>query len=343
MLRIGLVVGSIALLAQPAGAASWLEQKLKQIDRSVCQNIDNIKCKAKGKAKSRKAATKPVGKPAAKAAVPTPREKPAAEAEAPAKTEVAKTPPPAADAEVPDIELIVPKKSEVPKPRPKPVLAAAAAEDEPLAIPKPRMKPAGQAKVVVAVVPSELPSPAPPPAASNCPAQLAALAVSFDLVTERVSAGACGVANPVKLKSQVVGGETVAFPDGPTLNCAFAVRFAGWMKERGQPLAKRTSGSTVAKFYTGPGYVCRGRNGSSRAKLSEHAFGNAVDIERMQLEDGKLILVGSGDQRTVQALRKSACEYFSTVLGPGANAAHENHLHFDNMKRGRSGTYTICE
>ncbi len=54
-------------------------------------------------------------------------------------------------------------------------------------------------------------------------------------------------------------------------------------------------------------------------------------------------MVGSGGQSAVQALRKSACEYFTTVLGPGANAAHEKHLHFDLAKRGKTGTYRICE
>jgi hypothetical protein len=330
MLRAGLLSLSIALWASPAGAASWLEQKLKEIDRSVCQSYQSVKCKAK----ARKAAAKP--------AAPKPRAKPAAEA--PAETVIAKTPPPAADPEVPEIELIVPKTSGVPKPRPKPVPAAAIAEveDAPLAIPKPRAKPAGLAKVAV-VVPSDVAEPAPPPAAGNCPARLASLAVSFDLVTERVSNGGCGVSNPVRLRSQKVGGETVAFPDGPTLTCPFAVRFAEWMKEQGVPLTRRNAGSAVAEFHTGPGYQCRGRNGARSGKLSEHAFGNAIDIERFELANGKVVQVGEGDRRTVQALRTSACQYFTTVLGPGANAAHEKHLHFDLARRGRTGTYRICE
>ena len=53
-----------------------------------------------------------------------------------------------------------------------------------------------------------------------------------------------------------------------------------------------TAGSTVAKFYTGPGYECRGRNGARCGKISEHGFGNAIDIERLQLDNGKLIIVG---------------------------------------------------
>ena len=43
------------------------------------------------------------------------------------------------------------------------------------------------------------------------------------------------------------------------------------------------------------------------------------------------------------ALRISACGYFTTVLGPGANAAHAEHYHFDLGLHGKSGNYRICE
>lgn len=360
------MIGTLAALAAPAAAASWIEQKLKNMDRSICQTIANSKCKAKPrKSQARKAKrskpVKPVEQavapepaqpsveeaPADAAPAPVPEDKPQAEMPE-ADTVIAKSPPPAAEAgpEVPEIELVTAKKSAVPKPRPKPVQAAMAdaAAEEPIAIPVPRRKPAGSARVVVAAVPSQLPEPDPPTAAGkDCPSQLAALNMSFDLVTQRVGAGACGVRNPVQLVSQRVGGEVVVFPDRPTVNCPFALRFASWMRERGQPLAERTAGVKVAKFYTGPGYQCRGRNGSRSGKLSEHAFGNAIDIERFELGDGNMVQVGVGNQRTVQALRKSACEYFTTVLGPGANAAHARHLHFDLAKRGRTGTYRICD
>ena len=49
------------------------------------------------------------------------------------------------------------------------------------------------------------------------------------------------------------------------------------------------------------------------------------------------------DASVLSALRTSACGYFTTVLGPGSNAAHANHLHFDLGQHGKSGTYRICE
>jgi hypothetical protein len=43
------------------------------------------------------------------------------------------------------------------------------------------------------------------------------------------------------------------------------------------------------------------------------------------------------------AFRTAACGYFTTVLGPGANAAHASHFHFDLAMRGKNGDHRICE
>jgi hypothetical protein len=40
-------------------------------------------------------------------------------------------------------------------------------------------------------------------------------------------------------------------------------------------------------------------------------------------------------------LRKSACERFMTVLGPGSDGYHENHVHVDLAKRRHD--YRICQ
>ena len=140
----------------------------------------------------------------------------------------------------------------------------------------------------------------------------------------------------------------MAFPDKPLLNCVFAMRLASWLKEEGGPAA-RTSGSTLAKFHTGPGYECRGRNGDNSGKISEHGLGNAVDITAIGLGDGRMLNVASTPDASspasapLAAMRKSACRYFTTVLGPGSNAAHASHLHFDLGKHGKTGTYRICQ
>ena len=122
-----------------------------------------------------------------------------------------------------------------------------------------------------------------------------------------------------------------------------------WVKERGQPAARDNAGSAIAKLYTGPGYQCRGRNGDGSGKLSEHGYGNAVDITLFKLESGRTVNVSealnpvSPDYAVLKTMRATACEQFSTVLGPGSNAAHAEHFHFDNGLHGKSGTYRICE
>jgi hypothetical protein len=100
---------------------------------------------------------------------------------------------------------------------------------------------------------------------------------------------------------------------------------------------------------TGPGYQCRGRNGDNSAKLSEHAFGNAVDIERITLQGGDTIAIrdamtiGAKFQPVLATLRATSCNYFTTVLGPGANAAHAEHFHFDMARRGKQGNFKLCQ
>jgi len=39
-------------------------------------------------------------------------------------------------------------------------------------------------------------------------------------------------------------------------------------------------------------------------------------------------------------VRGDSCKYFSTVLGPGSNAEHWNHFHFD--LRSRKGGRQYC-
>lgn len=45
----------------------------------------------------------------------------------------------------------------------------------------------------------------------------------------------------------------------------------------------------------------------------------------------------------VRVLRTTACAYFTTVLGPGSDSAHEEHFHFDTGMHGATPNYRICE
>jgi hypothetical protein len=82
-------------------------------------------------------------------------------------------------------------------------------------------------------------------------------------------------------------------------------------------------------------YNCRNVAGSDR--LSAHANANAIDVSGFVLADGRRITVLGGWTRGTRAEREflrvihgSACKRFGTVLGPGYNAAHANHLHLEH-------------
>jgi hypothetical protein len=86
-------------------------------------------------------------------------------------------------------------------------------------------------------------------------------------------------------------------------------------------------------------YSCRGMNGDSSAHISEHAFGNALDIAEFTLADGHRVSVQYGwrgspeEQGFLHDVQLAACEEFTTVLAPGANIYHYNHIHVDLMRR----------
>ena len=79
--------------------------------------------------------------------------------------------------------------------------------------------------------------------------------------------------------------------------------------------------------------------GSGGSGISEHAFGNAIDVAAFTLADGRRITVEEGwhgtpeEQGFLHDVHLAACDNFTTVLAPGYNAAHYNHIHVDLMRR----------
>jgi extensin-like protein len=114
-----------------------------------------------------------------------------------------------------------------------------------------------------------------------------------------------------------------------------------------QPAAMRWFGARVVEIQQISAYSCRGMNGNPHAHISEHAFGNALDIAAFTLADGRRITVKDGwhgrpeEQGFLRDVQGAACQDFTTVLAPGANVYHYNHIHVDLMRRA-SGR-RICE
>ncbi|RTL51650.1 MAG: extensin [Bradyrhizobiaceae bacterium] len=149
------------------------------------------------------------------------------------------------------------------------------------------------------------------------------------------------VGNPVS----AVG--PVALKPTATLACPIVSALDGWISEAVQPAAIRWFGARVVEIKQISAYSCRGMNGNPNAHISEHAFGNALDVAGFTLADGRYISVQNGwkglpeEQGFLRDVQGAACQRFTTVLGPGANIYHYNHIHVDLMRRA-SGR-VICE
>jgi hypothetical protein len=131
----------------------------------------------------------------------------------------------------------------------------------------------------------------------------------------------------------------VALNPPATLACPIVSELDRWISNSVQPSAMRWFGSPVAEIKQISAYSCRGMNGNPYARISEHAFGNALDIAAFTLADGRTITVKGGwaglpeEQGFLRDIQSTACEQFTTVLAPGSNAYHYDHIHVDLMRR----------
>jgi hypothetical protein len=189
----------------------------------------------------------------------------------------------------------------------------------------------------------------PVPGAGDCRAELLKREVEFSIPDHVEATGQCAVSDPVRVKSIPTPAGRVELPEEPLFNCAFARRFTTWLSDIAAPVVAALAPAKLQSLSTGPGYECRNRNGDSSGKISEHGFGNAVDIAGITLANKIRIEVPdvadplAAHHRLLMALRVSACGYFTTVLGPGSDAAHASHYHFDLGQHGKSGNYRICK
>src|SRR5215213_3646696 len=87
--------------------------------------------------------------------------------------------------------------------------------------------------------------------------------------------GACGISYPFKVSA--LAGGTVGLSSRGTLACPIIPNIDAWLNEVVQPAASLYFGTVVAEVKSGS-YSCRPRNSQGGAKLSEHAFGNALDV-----------------------------------------------------------------
>ncbi|MDE1991908.1 MAG: extensin family protein [Rhizobiaceae bacterium] len=237
---------------------------------------------------------------------------------------------------------------ETPIPTPKP-------DNEQTQSPIPEQKPAvSQAQSTGDNEPGEKQGPPKPPltiAAETdevhqaCVKDLTAMGAVFKEIPRIDDGNGCGIDKPISV-SVVLPGIKLK-PEG-TMRCETALTLAHWMKESVIPTAQTALGEDgqITAINQASTYICRSRNSVPGAKISEHARGNAVDVAGFTFENGKSVSIEPRNedstltgafQRTASA---SACLYFTTVLDPNSDAAHETHFHLDVLKR--NGGFRYC-
>jgi hypothetical protein len=179
---------------------------------------------------------------------------------------------------------------------------------------------------------------------------LRAGAVRASWAIERASAisgpGVCGMDYPLRVTAFQDG--AVALKQRNTLGCPMVSEIDQWLATVVQPAAQATYGAAVVEIRSGS-YSCRSRNNQRGAKLSEHSFGNAIDVFGFRFADGREVTVKSGwrgapdEQQFLREAFTGACQRFKTVLGPGSDAFHYDHIHLDLARHDPRGLRSVCK
>jgi hypothetical protein len=217
----------------------------------------------------------------------------------------------------------------VPLPRPRPAEAPQAPSDN-----------TGHAPAE----PEKTAEPAPKaPEPSACRAALTEEIAIAPSIPDIHGPGGCGGDDLVKLEAIVLPNKhRVAVTPPATLRCKMATEIADWVRTDVVALTAPLGGepSVLDNFDS---YECRSFNRIPGGHLSEHGRANALDVRAIKLANGKSIELT--DRTVARDLRESflhsACARFMTVLGPGSDWYHEEHIHLDLMER--RNNYKICQ
>ena len=226
-------------------------------------------------------------------------------------------------------------------------------------VPLPRPRPAAADEVVSLVdrILSDpdflrIPEPDPPGVPSACQVRMTEriIAVFQSIPAITRAARGCGAGDVVRLETILLPDNTrVAMSPPATMRCTMAEAVAHWVRDDVTPAFAKAGGLAgglaggVRAIDNYASYDCRGRNNVATARTSEHGYANALDIRGVRLADGKFV---QWTDRTVakdvrETLRKDSCARFTTVLGPGSDGHHEEHIHVDLAER--RGGYRLCQ
>ncbi|PWW00495.1 hypothetical protein DFR52_103702 [Hoeflea marina] len=187
-----------------------------------------------------------------------------------------------------------------------------------------------------------------------CEALLKEFGVTYDKLDPIRGDGGCSIPEPYRIIEIAPG---VSVEPATQLRCEAVLALARWTRAMVLPGVEALSvpgydgkAPPVAKLKAirqASTYACRLRNNLSSGKVSEHAVGSAIDIAAFVFEgrDDIKMLPRAGDGTREEAfqrtMRASACLYFTTVLGPGSDSTHMDHMHLDLAER--RGGFRLCQ
>lgn len=177
-----------------------------------------------------------------------------------------------------------------------------------------------------------------PKAYAACISALETIGAGFREIGRIEDGETCGIDNPIELNTVLPG--ILLEPKG-ILRCETALQLARMTKDMLKPAADaafpdRPKLTTIRQAST---YVCRNRNSADDGKVSEHAYGNAIDIAGLRFGNEEMpVMISRQDEGTAEAafqraFNAIACLYFTTVLSPGSDATHQDHMHLDVITR----------
>jgi hypothetical protein len=206
----------------------------------------------------------------------------------------------------------------------------AAAETVPLPRAQPESAPGGLVSTAKTATPN------------SCQSRLADFAV-FQPLPPITGPGECMATDVVALNAVLLPDKRrVVFSPPATLRCAMAETVAEWITEDVAPIIGAI-GTSLNSIEILESFGCRPRNGVAGAQVSEHGHANALDVGSFKLANGEVVELTSSRVAVSlrEKLRDSACARFSTVLGNGADAYHDTHVHIDLMAR--NNHFKICQ
>lgn len=157
--------------------------------------------------------------------------------------------------------------------------------------------------------------------------------------------GRCGMEAPIVVMRILPG---VALEPSAEMRCATAVALARWTKRVVEPAAEALGdGVHLTALSQGSAYVCKHRDSDPDRKISQHAFGDAIDIVTFRFDGHTPLPIaprrrsGRIEEGFQRAVIGGACLYFTTVLGPRADSFHRDNLHLDIERR--SHGFRLCQ